>query len=125
MVAGDVTNNVVGPAIQEILGEIARLRREAPPAAELQSFQSFMAGILVSENSTAQGILESLRWMDLYGVNTAYLGTFIQNVYAVTPANIQLTAERYFRPDRMTIVVVGDRKTLLPQLEAIARVLFN
>ena len=125
MVTGDVTNNVVGPAIQEILGEIARLRREAPPAPELQSFQSFMAGILVSENSTAQGILESLRWMDLYGVNTAYLGTFIQNVYAVTPANIQLTAERYFRPDRMTIVVVGDRKTLLPQLEAIARVLFN
>ncbi len=125
MVAGDVTNNVVGPAIQEILGEIARLRREPPPAEELQSFQSFMAGILVSENSTAQGILESLRWMDLYGVGTGYLGTFIQNVYAVTPANIQVTADRYFRPDQMTIVVVGDRKTLLPQLEAIARVLFD
>jgi zinc protease len=120
MVTGDVTNNVVGPAIQEILGEIARLRQEPPPAPELQSFQSFMAGILVSENSTAQGILESLRWMDLYGVGTGYLGTFIQNVYAVTPASIQVTAERYLRPDRMTIVVVGDRKTLLPQLEAIA-----
>ncbi|HXO85699.1 MAG TPA: pitrilysin family protein, partial [Gemmatimonadales bacterium] len=122
MVTGDVTNNVVGPAIQEILGEIARLRREAPPAPELQSFQAFMAGILVSENSTAQGILESLRWMDLYGVGTNYLGTFIQNVYTVTPANIQATANRYLRPARMTIVVVGDRKTLLPQLEAIARV---
>jgi predicted Zn-dependent peptidase len=122
MAAADITNNVVGPAIQEILGEIARLRRDPPAAEELQSFQSFMAGILVSENSTAQGILESLRWMDLYGVGTGYLGTFIQNVYAVTPANIRVTADRYFRPDRMTIVVVGDRKTLLPQLEAIARV---
>lgn len=122
MAAADITNNVVGPAIQEILGEIARLRRDPPTAEELRSFQSFMAGILVSENSTAQGILESLRWMDLYGVGTNYLGTFIQNVYAVTPANIRAMADRYFRPDRMTIVVVGDRKTLLPQLEAIARV---
>jgi predicted Zn-dependent peptidase len=122
MVAADITNNVVGPAIQEILGEIARLRRDPPAAEELRSFQSFMAGILVSENATAQGILESLRWMDLYGVGTSYLGTFIQNVHAVTPANIQAMADRYFRPDRMTIVVVGDRTTLLPQLEAIARV---
>jgi zinc protease len=122
LVAADITNNVVGAAIQEILGEIARVRRDPPAAEELRSFQSFMAGILVSENATAQGILESLRWMDLYGVATSYLGTFIQNVYAVTPANVQAMADRYFRPERMTIVVVGDRTTLLPQLEAIARV---
>lgn len=122
IVAGDITNNVVGPAIQEMLGEIARLRRDPPAAAELGSFQSFMAGILVQENSTAQGILESLRWMDLYGVSASYLGTFIQNIYTVTPLNIQVMADRYFRPDRMTIVVVGDRKAFLPQLEAIGQV---
>jgi zinc protease len=122
MAAGDITNNVVGPAIQEILNEIARLRRDPPPAEELRSCQSFMAGILVQENSTAQGILESLRWMDLYGVSTSYFGTFIQNLYKIDPRDIPAIAERYLRPDRMAIVVVGDRKVLLPQLEAIARV---
>ena len=30
VVAADITNNVVGAAIQEILGEIARLRRDLP-----------------------------------------------------------------------------------------------
>ena len=120
--AGDITNNVVAPAIQEILSEIARLRKEPPPAEELRSFQSFMAGILLQENSTAQGILGSLRWMDLYGVSTSYLGTFIQNLYKVRPDDLHTIAERYLRPDRMAIVVVGDRKVLLPQLEAIARV---
>jgi zinc protease len=120
--AADITNNVLGPAIQEILNEIARLRRDPPPAEELRSFQSFMAGILIQENSTAQGILESLRWMDLYGVSTSYLGTFIQNLYKIDPRDIRAIAERYLRPDRMVIVVVGDRKVLLPQLEAIARV---
>jgi predicted Zn-dependent peptidase len=120
--AADITNNVVGPAIQEILGEIARLRRDPPPAEELGSFQSFMGGILVQENSTAQGILESLRWMDLYRVSPSYFGTFIQNLYKVTPGDIKTIAERYLRPDRMAIVVVGDRQVLLPQLEAIGRV---
>ena len=122
MTVGDITNNVVGPAIQEILGEIARLRKELPSAEELLSFQSFMAGILVQENATAQGILETLRWMDLYGVNTTYFATFIQNLYKVGPADISTIAERYLRPDRMAIVVVGDRKVLLPQLEQFARV---
>ena len=120
--AADITNNVVGPAIQEMLSEIARLRKDPPAAEELRSFQSFMAGILVQENSTAQGILESLRWMDLYGVSTSYFGTFIQNLYKIEPRDIRAVAERYLRPDRMAIVVVGDRKVLLPQLEAIARV---
>jgi zinc protease len=120
--AADITNNVVGAAIQEILGEIARLRRDPPGAEELRSFQSFMAGILVQENSTAPGILESLRWMDLYGVSTSYFGTFIQNLYKVSAGDIRAIAERYLRPDRMAIVVVGDRKALLPQLEAFARV---
>ena len=120
--AADITNNVVGAAIQEMLGEIARLRKDPPPAEELRSFQSFMAGILVQENSTAQGILESLRWMDLYRVGGDYFGTFIQHLHKVEPADIRAVAERYFRPDRMAIVVVGDRKVLLPQLEPIARV---
>jgi predicted Zn-dependent peptidase len=118
----DITNNVAGAAIQEILGELARLRREPPGSEELHSFQSFMAGILIQENSTAQGILESLRWMDLYGVSTSYFGSFIQNLYKVGPADIRAMAERYLRPDRMAIVVVGDRNVLLPQLEAFARV---
>jgi zinc protease len=118
----DVTNDVTGAAIREMLGEIARLRREPPGAEELRSFQSFMAGILVQENATAQGILESLRWMDLYGVGTSYFGTFIQNLYEVRPADIRAIAERYLRPERMAIVVVGDRRVILPQLETFARV---
>lgn len=121
--AGDITNNVVGPAIREILGEVDRVRREPPAAEELQSFQFFMAGILVMENSTAEGILETLRWMDLYGVDKSYLDTFIQNIYRVSPTDIRTMAQRYLTSANMTIVVVGDRKALLAQLEEIGRVI--
>jgi predicted Zn-dependent peptidase len=122
IVVGDITNNVVAPALREILGEIARLRAEAPPREELRGFQSFMAGILISENSTARGVLESLRWMDLYGVKPSYFGRFIPDLYAVTPADIQMIAGRYLTPARMVIVIVGDRKMLASQLEEIGMV---
>jgi zinc protease len=122
IVAGDITNNVVGAALREILAEIARLRTEAPSRDELGAFQSFMAGVLISEQSTAQGMLESLRWMDLYGVDPGYLGTLVQNLLAVSPENIHSIAARYLIPGRMTIVLVGDRKALLSQLEGIGQV---
>jgi zinc protease len=122
IVAGDITNNVVGAALREILAEIARLRTEAPSRDELNGFQSFMAGVLISEQSTAQGMLESLRWMDLYGVDPRYLGTLVQNVLAVSPENIHSIAARYLIPSRMTIVVVGDRKAIVSQLEGIGQV---
>jgi zinc protease len=122
IVAGDITNNVVGAALREILTEINRLRTEAPSAEELGGFQSFMAGVLVSEQSTAQGILESFRWMDLYGVDPSYLGTLVQSVHGISPENIHSVARRYLVPSRMTIVIVGDRKALVSQLEGIGQV---
>lgn len=80
-----------------------------------------MYGIFISENSTARGVIESLRWMDLYGVRT-FFGTFIQDVYRVSPDDIRQIAARYLTPDRMAIVVVGDRNALASQLEQIGRV---
>lgn len=122
IVTGDITNNVVGAALREILGEITRLRVEAPSREELRGFQSFMSGIFISENSTARGVLESLRWMDLYGVGPAWFGTFIQDVHGVMPERISEIAARYLTPDRMVIVIVGDRKSIGPQLEVIGRI---
>jgi zinc protease len=121
IVAGDITNNVVGAALREILGEIARLRTEAPAREELRGFQSFMSGIFISENSTARGVIESLRWMDLYGVKT-FFGTFIQDVFRVSPDDIRQIAARYLTPARMAVVIVGDRNALASQLEQIGRV---
>jgi zinc protease len=55
-------------------------------------------------------------------VDPSYLGRFIQDMYAVTPSAIHMIAGRYLTPDRMVLVVVGDRKALAPQLEEIGLV---
>ncbi len=122
VVSGDMTNNVVGASIREILSEISRLQEEPPDSSELGGFQSFMAGILVSENSTAQGIIDMLRLLDLYGMSRRYLATFVGSVYEVSGQDIQRVARRYLQPASGVIVVVGDRNAILSQLAEIGTV---
>jgi predicted Zn-dependent peptidase len=40
----------------------------------------------------------------------------VERVLAVTPAEIQRIATEYLNPDRMVIVVVGDRSQVLEQV---------
>lgn len=122
-VAADVAKDVVGAALTEILSEVRRIAAEAPPSEELRRYQVFSAGLLIAENSNARGILESLRWIDLYGVEPNYLSTQVQRTFAVTPADVQRVAAMYFDPARLVVVVVGDRAALAQQLATIGRVI--
>jgi zinc protease len=104
----DVTTNVTGASIKEIVGEIERLRKEPPSAEELRGIQNYVAGTFVLPNSTRRGIAGQLAFLDLYGLSEDYLRTFVQKVYALTPADVQRLARTYIDPASLAIVVVGD-----------------
>ena len=113
----DVTTNVTGPAIKEIIGEIDRLRGEPPTAAELTGIQNYLAGTFVLRNSARGGIAGQLSFLDLYGLSEEYLRTYVQRVYALTPADIQRLAQTYIDPARLAIVVVGDPAIVREQIK--------
>ena len=113
----DVTTNVTGASLKEIFGEVNRLRSEAPSEAELGRIKSNMAGLFTIQNSSRFGVIGQLQFVDQYGLGDGYLASYVQRVLAVTPADVQQTAVRYLDPAKMTITVVGDRKTVESQLE--------
>ena len=113
----DVTTNVTGASIQEILKEIERLRGEAPTAEELRGIQNYLAGTFVLRNSSRPGIAAQLAFIDLYGLSESYVRNYVQNVYALTPAEIQRLARTYIDPAKLAIVVVGDREKVAEQLK--------
>jgi hypothetical protein len=43
----------------------------------------------------------------------------VQKIGAVTQADVQRVARKYVDPDRLTIVIVGDRKLIEPGLRAL------
>ena len=57
--------------------------------------------------------------MDAYGLGEAYLSTYTSKVLAVTPADIQKMMQLYLSPEKMSVVVVGDRKLIDEQLKQV------
>ena len=112
----DVTTNVTGASLKEIFFEIDRLRKEAPPAEELQGIKNNLAGVFVMQNASRAGVLGRLAFVDQYKLGDKYLAEYVKRVMAVTPADVQRIASQYLTPDKMTLVVVGDTKTVKEQV---------
>jgi zinc protease len=113
----DVTTNVTGASLVEIRKEIERLRAEAPAQSELSGIERYLAGIFALQNSSRLGVIGRLRFADLQGLPDSYLTGYVKQVLAVKPEQVREMARKYLRPDEMTTVVVGDKKTVEPQLE--------
>jgi len=114
--AADITTDCTGKSLGEIFGEIQRLQKEAPGAAELQGIQSYLSGVFVIQNSSRGALIGQLRYVDLQGLGEDYLKTYVQKVNAVTPADVQKMTTEYIKPEQMTIVVVGDKAKISEQL---------
>lgn len=118
----DVTTKFTGPSIKEILGEVERLRAAPPADSELTGIQNYLAGTFVLQNSTRDGIVNQLSFIDLQGLPDSYLTDWVRHVRAVTPAEVQQMTRKYLDPSRMTIVVVGDEKVVGDQVKAFGKV---
>jgi zinc protease len=113
----DVTTANTGDALKEIHTEIARLRTEPPPAPELTGIEKNMAGGFVVRNASRGGVIGQLAFVDLHTLGDDYLATYVDRVQAVTPEQVAAMAKKYLDPDQMTLVVVGDEKTVRGQVD--------
>ena len=113
----DVTTEHTGNSLREIVNEINRLSKEPPTAAELEGIKNYEAGLFVLRNSSPGGIISQLNFIDLHGLPESFLTNQVQNIHAVTPQQVQQMTQKYIQPKNMTLVVVGDRKKIDPQLK--------
>ena len=109
----DVTSEHTAAALKEIEKEITRLQNEPPPAEELKGIQNYVAGVFVLQNSSQPGIIGQLHFQDLHGLPDDYLSTFVKKVHAVTPQKVSELVKSLIPTDKMTIVMVGDKKYLV------------
>ena len=114
--AADVTTNVTGPSLKEIFFEIDRLRKDAPTSTELQGIKNNLAGVFVVQNASRSGVLSRLAFVDQHGLGDQYLASYVKRVMAVTPDDVRRIANQYLTPEKMTVVVVGDTKSVQDQV---------
>lgn len=116
-----ITTAVTGPAIEEIFKEIDHLQNEPPAADELEGIQNYMAGTFVLQNSSRGGIINQLSFLDLHGLDASYLTGYVDNVYAVTPEQVQQMTQQYLRAEDMLIVIAGDKAQIEQQVAPFGR----
>lgn len=113
----DVTSEHTVDALTEIEREIKRLQTEPPTKEELEGIQNYSAGLFVLQNSSPNGIIAQLNFLDLYGLNDAYLNNYVKNIYKVTPETVSQMTRTYIDYNKMIKVMVGDRDSIQKQLQ--------
>jgi len=114
-----ITTAHTGPAISEVLAEIARLQAQPPEAAELTRVKNLMTGMFLLRMSSRHGLIGGLSGLDFHDQPRRRLSRYTREIEQVGPADISRVARDWLKPERMTIVVVGDMAVVKPQLEAL------
>jgi predicted Zn-dependent peptidase len=116
----DVVAAKTGPSLTEIFKEIDLLRKDPPTQPELTSIKNYRNGIFVMSNTTRGGLLGQMMFMSLQELPQDWLTTWIDRLYAVTPEQITDATRKYLDPTKMSVVVVGDMKTVRKQVGEVA-----
>ena len=115
--SADVTTEYTGASLDEIKKEIVRLQNEAPSKEELQGIQNYESGLYILQNSTPGGIIGQLNFLDVHDLPESFLVDKVKNINAVTPEEIQEMAQKYIQPEKMTLIVVGDKEKINDQIK--------
>ncbi|MDE3153658.1 MAG: insulinase family protein [Acidobacteriota bacterium] len=117
LVASGIRTDVTGPAVGEIFKEIRRMDATPLSDAELALARDALVRSLPAEFETGTNVVASFSNIYVYDLGLDYFTKYPGLIGAVTAADVQRVAKAYLVPDRMIVIAVGDRATIVPQLK--------
>jgi zinc protease len=114
-----VRTNATDSALAESVREFKRLATEAVPATELSSSLANVVASFPSSVQTVQGLMSRLNIVVVYGLPMDYYSTYRERLASVTAADVGRIGSSYLKPDALTIVAVGDLKTIEAPIRAL------
>ena len=117
-----VRNEVVGPAITEMLSELNGMAKERVQASELSDVKNYLSGVFVLRLQTQDGLASQLAAVKTMGLPVDYLEKYTTRIRSVEPDQIQSVAKKTIAADQAAIVVVGDAKQIGPAVEKFGKV---
>jgi predicted Zn-dependent peptidase len=119
--SAEVRNPVTDSAFTQILYEMNRMRDEMVPENELNMVRNYMMGnfgrSLENPSTIANFAISTAR----YNLPSDYYSTYLTRLSAITAADVQLTAQKYIRPDNAYIFVVGKAEEIANGMKQFAR----
>jgi len=115
----DTRTDTTGEALRLMVEEFSRLQRQRVFERELADAQAYLAGSFPVTIETPNDIATQILNTVFYDLPVEDLATYRERVLAVTPDDVQRVARQYVHPDRLSIVLVGNAKAFVPQLQSV------
>ncbi|MCA8972131.1 MAG: insulinase family protein [Planctomycetes bacterium] len=117
--SSSVQGKFTGPALREFLKEFTRLRGGDITAEEATKAKSTGKQELVSSLGGLRGLLTMAMSLDADGFDFGELGHRMMALQTIDAAGLNAIASRSVRLDDASILLVGDKDAILPQLEGL------
>ncbi len=112
----DTRTDTTGQALRLMIDEFARLARERVGERELADAQAYLSGSFPLTIETPDQIATQVLNVLFFDLPISEIGSFRERVLAVTPDDVQRVARQYVKPDRLSIVLVGNARAFASQL---------
>ncbi len=113
-----VQTDKTGPAVREFFHELTRISERIPPE-ELQKAKNYLAYRFPAQFETNSDIANGLAELLVYSLPEDTYGRYVERIQAVTAAEVEAAAKTYIDPERMIVLLVGDRSVIEPEIEAL------
>ena len=118
----EVRNEVIEPALKEVLAEMDKMATTPVPTDELTSIKNYMAGLYLLRLETQDGLASQLNNMKTLGLPNDYLETYTTRVRSVEPDQILAAAKQYLATGQAAVIVVGDAAKIGEELKKFGEV---
>jgi predicted Zn-dependent peptidase len=116
--AAGVQTDKTSESLKEFFNELNGILQTVPDE-ELSRAKSYVSLRFPSGFETTGDISRRLEEALIYHLPEDYFSKYVQNIEAVTAADVQRVARKYIQPSRFVVVVVGDRKVVEPGIQAL------
>lgn len=113
-----VQTNVTDSALVEFMRELRGIR-EPVPEEELARARNYAALRFPARFESVASIANQLEELYVYDLSLDYYNGYVPRLLGVSRADVRRVARRYVDPDRLTIVVVGDRASVEQGIRAL------
>jgi predicted Zn-dependent peptidase len=111
-----VRNEVTGPTLLEIFYELDRMRVLPVTDEELSAAKEYSTGNFSVELASQLGLASRITSIYTYDLDKNFINDFRPKIEALTTADIQKAAAKYFDTYRAAIVIVGDWEKVKDQV---------
>jgi zinc protease len=112
------TKNESGAEVSALtLGEISKLAADGVAQTELTPRQASLIGGFARQMETTNGLVGQVSSLAIYGINFDQLNQFVSRVQAIKPEDVKKFASINLNIDSTSLIVVGDAKKFLPDLQ--------